>query len=162
MGKLSRTFQWNKFSIWQIRRHAIDSLYLDENGEGHKKWIVNLYFHFFPLFCSLSLLGLGVFMSDDVSNYLITGVSIFAGLFFNLLLIIADKLKIRKEVLSSVKTEAKENYLKRFEIFSSQFISTISYAIVQSIWLILLILLCKINVFEADVEQITFLYYFIW
>lgn len=154
LGKrLGKIFQWNKFSIWEIRRHSIESLYLDENGESNKKWIVKLYYIYIPTICSILLLALGIFMSDEVSNYLITGVSIFAGLFFNLLLIIADKLKLRKEMFNSANTEAKDNYLKRFEIFSSQFISTISYAIIQSIWLILLMLLCKIEVFQSELTN---------
>ncbi|WP_425629787.1 hypothetical protein [Cellulophaga lytica] len=159
--RFGKIFQWNKLSIWEIKKHSLESLYIDENGEANKRWIVKLYYNFIPFVLSVSLLSLGVFISDEVSNYLITGVSIFAGLFFNLLLIIADKLKIRRELLDSNKTEAKENYLKRFEIFSRQFISTISYAVIQAIWLIILMTLCKIEVFQESVMHNNFLCYLV-
>ncbi|PRX56372.1 hypothetical protein CLV81_0369 [Flagellimonas meridianipacifica] len=145
---IGKVFSWQKLSIWEIKRDAVSSLYKNENGDSSKKWVANFYYNIIPFVVSLILVVFGVFLTSDVSNYLITGVSIFAGLFFNLLLIIADKLKLRRELLESNDTEAKENYLKRFEIFSSHFISTISYAIILSLWLIILMLFCRVNVFQ--------------
>ncbi len=159
---IMRTFRWDKLSIWEIRGQAISSLFKDENGELKPKWLVNFYYEFVPFIIASIILIFGFFITSEVSNYLITGVSIFAGLFFNLLLVIADKLKTRREVLENNKSESKENYLTRFETFSSQFVSIISYAIIQSIWLILLMLLCRVHNYNEVYSKFEIMFYVIW
>lgn len=133
---------WTKIKIWEIRSDALESLKKDYNGRIVKnKKTVFLYYYFLPFCVSICLLLVGVTIDTDIANYFITGISIFAGLFFNLLLVVADKLNVRKRLLDTDPNEETRNYVKRYRHFSEQLISQISYGIVISIGLIVLMFL---------------------
>lgn len=130
---------WTKIKIWEIRKDAINSLQKDYNGNVVKnKFVTAFYFYITPLIISVILLIIGVTITNDIANYFITGISIFAGLFFNLLLVVSDKLNIRKRLLDTDPNEETRNYVIRYRHFSEQLISQISYSIVISISLIIL------------------------
>jgi len=130
---------WTKIKIFEIRKDALESLRKDYNGRIVKnKRIVFSYYYMFPFIISITFLSIGVSINSDIANYFITGISIFAGLFFNLLLVVADKLNVRKRLLDSDSNEETKNYVIRYRHFSEQLISQISYGIVISIGLIIL------------------------
>lgn len=130
---------WTKIKIWEIRKDALQSLRKDYNGKIVKdRGIVFAYYYAFPFVISIVFLAIGVTINTDIANYFITGISIFAGLFFNLLLVVADKLNVRKRFLDTDQNEETKNYVIRYRHFSEQLISQISYGIVISIGLIIL------------------------
>lgn len=133
---------WTKIKIWEIRKDALESLKKDYNGRIVKnKKIVFSYYYLFPFIISVGFLAIGVTIDKEIANYFITGISIFAGLFFNLLLVVADKLNVRKRLLDNDPNEETRNYVKRYRHFSEQLISQISYGIIISIGLIILMFL---------------------
>jgi hypothetical protein len=133
---------WTKIKIWEIRKDALESLKKDYNGRIVKnKKIVISYYYLLPFLISIVFLAIGVTIDKEIANYFITGISIFAGLFFNLLLVVADKLNIRKRLLDNDPNEETRNYVKRYRHFSEQLISQISYGIIISIGLIILMFL---------------------
>lgn len=137
---------WNKIKIFEIRKDAINSLFKDIRGiETSRKRIVIFYYYIFPLFISLFLVFLGVKIDKEIASYLITGISIFAGLFFNLLIVVSDKMKHRKIFFNSEKEHLK-NYAELYKNFSEQLTAYISYSIVLSLILIGLIFLTQIDV----------------
>jgi hypothetical protein len=152
---------WTKIKIWEIRYDAIESLYKDYNGRIVKKrFTVFKYFYLFPLLISGILLYSGALIDSDIANYFITGISIFAGLFFNLLLVVADKLNIRKRLLECETNEETKNYVIRYRHFSEQLISQISYGIVISIVLIILMFLTHFKSWlpKVDISYILTIY----
>lgn len=146
---------WDKIKIFEIRRDAINALYKDIRGvEVSNKIIVKLYYYFCPAIISILLFILGVKIDKDISSYLITGISIFAGLFFNLLVVVSDKMRQRKIFFNSDK-EDKQNYAELYKNFSEQLTAYISYSIILSLTLIGLMFLTQINLNNAHFLLIT-------
>lgn len=136
---------WEKIKISEIRQDALKSLSLDYNGNRNNKWILRLYYYMIPLVISLIVVIIGARIDDQVANYFITGISIFAGLFFNLLLVVADKLNVKKRLLETDDNIETIEYIKRYRNFSEQLISQISYTIIISIFLIMLMFLTHVE-----------------
>lgn len=174
MGLLS----WNKIRVLQIRRHALEFLYKEFNGtEFENKNMVRFYYYGIAFIIATVLTIFNFRIDKDASTYLITGISIFAGLFFNLLIVVSDKMKQRKKMLSSNKEE-EVTYAKLYKKFSEQLVAYISYAIILSLCLIILMFisqfdfknllpLVNINVcnymklFDRIVSAINFIVYFL-
>lgn len=129
---------WSKIKLNQIRTDAKKSLYKDFNGRIKDEKKAHFFLYVLPIIVSIAFLTLGIFILENIATYLITGISIFAGLFFGLLFIVNDKYNSRKEVLKDSRYEDTQKYLKRYKIFATQLISQISYAILISIALITL------------------------
>ena len=152
---------WTKIKIWEIRKDALESLRKDYNGKIVKdRRIVFTYYYAFPFVISIVFLSIGVTINTEIANYFITGISIFAGLFFNLLLVVADKLNVRKRFLDSDQNEETKNYVIRYRHFSEQLISQISYGIVISIGLIMLMFFTHFRSWlpQTDIHCIKIIY----
>ncbi len=139
---------WSKLKLIQIRTDAKKSLYNDFNGRVKNKKTVNFYLYGIPYIVTIFLLFFNVFIDKDVTNYLIAGISIFAGLFFGLLFTVNEKYNSRKKVLIQDNNEESINYLKRYKYFSTQLISQISYVIVICI---VLIIIMSMIYFSSDI-----------
>lgn len=152
---------WTKIKIFEIRHDALQSLHKDFNGHVSKsKKSVLEYYYAFPILVSIILLYSGVSINSEIANYFITGISIFAGLFFNLLLVVADKLNAKKRLLEKDTNEETINYITRYRHFSEQLISQISYGIIVSIGIIILMFLTNFSHWlpPTKVPEILFLY----
>lgn len=134
---------WNKIRILEIRKGAFESLsYKDDNAnEKNKSNIYILYLYVLPIVVSALLLLIGIFITDNIATYLITSISIFAGLFFGLLFIVTERYNSKKAQLQSDENEEVRNYLIRYKNFSKFLIRQISYTIVLAIVLIFLMAL---------------------
>jgi len=132
---------WDKIKILEISRDAKDSLKKDDNGRMTNGSNYRILFYYLPLFVSVVLLFARVRINTEIANYFITAISIFAGLFFNLLLVIADKVNIRRQLINAESDEAQKNYVARYKHFSEQLISQISYTIIVSVAIIILMFL---------------------
>lgn len=119
-----------------IRNEAIASLNRNRDGKltfsNSKR---NVLYYFIPSLLSTILIIGGQYFTSDSITYFITGISIFAGLFFNLLLVVSEKMDKRKPLLSSA-YEPTKNYAIRYRNLSESLISSISYSILLSIALI--------------------------
>ena len=132
---------WSKIRISEIRKDAFESLkYKDDNAREKNKTYV-FYMYVLPLLVSALLLVAGIFITNDIATYLITSISIFAGLFFGLLFIVTERYNSKKEQLQSDENEEVHNYLIRYKNFSKFLIRQISYTIVLAIVLIFLMAL---------------------
>lgn len=137
--------QWEKIKISEIRKEAHMLLFKEFNGaQISNPRVVYFYYYVLPLIISSLLCYFKVSVDKDSSTYLITGISIFAGLFFNLLLVVADKMAKRKKMLSSLKEDV-VHYAKLYKNFSEQLISYISYAIILSLLLIVLMFFTQLD-----------------
>lgn len=137
--------RWNKIKINEIRKEAHKYLFKEFNGANiSNPKTVYIYYYIIPIFISGLLCAFEVKINNDSSTYLITGISIFAGLFFNLLLVVADKMTKRKKLLNSRKEDI-SHYAKLYKNFSEQLIAYISYAIILSLSLIVLMFLTQVD-----------------
>mgnify|MGYP001088381890 CR=1 FL=1 len=122
--------------LFYIRKEAHGALYYDNrNRLIAKKWKLNLVYYALPIIISLILVLLNQNLTENSITYFITGISIFAGLFFNLLIVVSDKMDKRKKQLES-NFEPTNNYAKDYKLFSERLIASISYAILLSILVI--------------------------
>lgn len=129
--------------IKDIRKEALHSLNHDSDGRllfsNLKKY--SLYY-VLPALISILLLLAQQFLSGDSIAYFITGISIFAGLFFNLLLVVSDKMEKRKFLVNDP-YEPTRNYAIRYRTLCENLISSISYTILLSIVLIVLMFISQ-------------------
>lgn len=131
--------------LFEIRKEAHRSLYYDNrNRLIAKKWKLNLFYYGIPVIISTVLILLNQLLNESSITYFITGISIFAGLFFNLLIVVSDKMEKRKAQLESV-YEPTSKYAEDYKLFSERLIASISYAIILSILVIGLMFFTQIN-----------------
>lgn len=142
------------FKLKTIRKEANATLYRDSRGNLVAKKS-KLYFAYYgiPLILSTLLVSLNQLLTVDSITYFITGISIFAGLFFNLLIVVSDKMEKRK-VLFSSNYEPTSRYAQDYKSFSEGLIAAISYAIVLSILVIGLMFFTQI-----DFENLEFFFH---
>lgn len=128
-----------------IRKEAIHSLYYDNRDNLiSTKFKLNLFYYGIPFVASLILICLNQLLNESSITYFITGISIFAGLFFNLLIVVSDKMEKRKKLFVS-NYEPTHKYAKDYKIFSERLIASISYAILLSIIIIGLMFFTQID-----------------
>ena len=109
---------WTKIRILEIRKEAFESLkYKDDNACEESKTYM-LYMYVLPLLVCALLLVAGIFITNDIATYLITSISIFAGLFFGLLFIVTDRYNAKIEQLKENENEEDRNYMVRYKNFS--------------------------------------------
>ncbi len=131
--------------LFEIRKEAHRSLYFDNrNRLIAEKWKLNLLYYGIPIIISLILIFLNQLLTENSITYFITGISIFAGLFFNLLIVVSDKMEKRKSQLASI-YEPTSKYAEDYKLFSERLIASISYAIILSILVIGLMFFTQIS-----------------
>lgn len=131
--------------LFEIRKEAHRSLYFDNrNRLIAKKWKLNILYYGLPIVISIILILLNQLLTENSITYFITGISIFAGLFFNLLIVVSDKMEKRKSQLDSI-YEPTSKYAEDYKLFSERLIASISYAIILSILVIGLMFFTQIS-----------------
>lgn len=131
--------------LFKIRKEAIHAIYYDNRNKlVAKKWKLNFFYYVLPTITSLTLVVLNHRLTENSITYFITGISIFAGLFFNLLIVVSDKMDKRKEQLNS-DFEPTNKYARDYKLFSERLIASISYAIVLSLIVIGLMFFTQID-----------------
>lgn len=133
-----------------IRNEAIHSLYYDNRDKLiSSKFKLNLFYYGIPFIFASLLISLNQLLNESSITYFITGISIFAGLFFNLLIVVSDKMEKRKKLLYS-NYEPTNKYAKDYKIFSERLIASISYAIILSIVVIGLMFFTQLNFMRLE------------
>lgn len=131
--------------LYSIRRESLNALYYDNrNRLIASKWKLNLIYYGLPILLSVALILLDQKLTENSITYFITGISIFAGLFFNLLIVVSEKMDKRKKQLES-DYEPTSDYAKDYKLFSERLIASISYAIILSILVIGLMFFTQID-----------------
>ncbi|MEC3906437.1 hypothetical protein VOI54_05370 [Tamlana sp. 2201CG12-4] len=125
--------------IKNIRNDALDSIQKDSDDEKIVGFWRKLTFYSMFYIVPLALGGLSLWKNisvSDLESYITTGIAIFTGLFFSLLLSIGSKIKA--EQLNPNKD--KDNF-KSFKIGMTQIAKITLYNIILGILIFLLILL---------------------
>ena len=130
---------WDNLKLNEIRKDAKESLKYKNLNANTKTKTYLFYLYFLPIFFAISLLSLNIFIEKEIASYLITSISIFAGLFFSLLFIVTDKYNQKKEYLKDLIKDGDNeiySYLQRYKNFSTFLVRQISFTIILAVVLI--------------------------
>jgi hypothetical protein len=132
--------------IKEINKKAIESIKSDSDGDSingfWKKTVFYTFFYIFPI--SLSIISW--FKDVEVSNlesYIATGIAIFTGLFFSLLLSIGAKVRAEK-----ANKDIDIDNFQSFKTSMKQIANITLYVIILGVFIFLLILLN--NILQSD------------
>jgi|SRR5690554_491469 len=145
-----------KFHILEVIKDGHKSLYTDIDGYIRNKASKIIIFDLAPIIISFVLF----FMTDfsqhlkEFSSDILTGISIFSGLLFSLIIVIVDKAKTRKTELINNKNDEIKNYVNKYLRFSEQLISQISLSIIYSFTIIIILILSSISIDFFEVPLI--------
>lgn len=132
--------------IREINKKAIESIKSDSDGELiNGKWKKFVFFSLFYVF-PFSISIWSWYKNIEISNlegYISTGIAIFTGLFFSLLLSIGSKVRAEKE-----NKNIDNDSFQRFKTSMKQIANITLYVIILGILIFLLILLN--NLLQSD------------
>lgn len=152
-----------KLHIWEIIKNGHKSLYHEIDGYKGNVIVKFLLFDLSPLIVSLFFVFFSNFhyKLEEFSSDILSGLSLFSGLLFSLIVVIVDKAKARKGSLLSSKNEEEKNYLSKYLLYSEQLITQISLSIIYSFSIIILLVLTQIQIenIPIPINIILFLYF---
>lgn len=129
--------------IYRIIKDGIKSLLHDIDGNRRSKFQVYFGFIFVPIAICLITVWKEINLGDIVDT-LLTVLSIFTALIFGVLFTVPDKLSQRIERFKNKTDNSTKNYLIRFSNFTRSFVQQITFIIVISIGLIVLLVFQKV------------------
>ena len=127
-----------------ILKTGITSLFYDIDGNKRTNMQFIIFLLFIPLAVFVFIIWKQIKLSESIDT-LLTVLTIFTALIFGVLFTVPDKLSQRIEKYKNRKDEAIKNYLTRFYNFTKSFIEQITFIILISIVLIVLLIICKIT-----------------
>ena len=132
--------------IREINKKAIQSIKSDSDDElidnKWKKTVFYLSFYFLPI-ALVIISWLKDIKITDLESYISTGIAIFTGLFFSLLLSIGSKVRSEK-----ANEDRDENNFQKFKCSMKQIANITLYIIILGIFIFLLLLLN--NIIKSD------------
>lgn len=129
--------------IYRIIKDGIKSLLYDIDGNKRSKIQVYLGFIFVPITICIITVWKETSLKDIIDT-LLTVLSIFTALIFGVLFTVPDKLSQRIERFKNKTDNSTKNYLIRFSNFTRSFVQQITFIIVISIALIILLVFLKV------------------
>lgn len=129
--------------IYRIIKDGIKSLLYDIDGNKRSKFQVYLGFIFVPIVICIITFWKEISLGDIIDT-LLTILSIFTALIFGVLFTVPDKLSQRIERFKNKTDNSTKNYLIRFSNFTRSFVQQITFIIVISIALIILLVIQKV------------------
>lgn len=124
----------SKLNILQIRKDAIYAI--KENVNYLSFFIV---YYMFPILCAILVHFSGYELNAGLFGNLISGISLFAALLFSLIFVVTNNFSNRKVQHQSTDEEV-VRYLKNYKKFSNNIVALISYTIIKSILIIILLI----------------------
>lgn len=128
--------------IKRIIKDGIMSLFYDIDGNKKHKAKIIIFFVVIPII--FSLISLKLDRVNDIIDTLLASLSIFTALIFTALFIVPDKLSSRINMLKEKDDDATHGYLIRFYNFTKSFVQQMSFVIVQSLTLIIMLVMQKV------------------
>lgn len=124
--------------LFEIKKNAVTSIKSDSDGQpiegSSRKFLFILFFGILPLATAAIPWFLCIKLSD-LAGYVSTGISIFTGLFFSLLLNISSKIRIEKENIN-----VDISNFKAFKENMRQISNITQYVIILGILIMLVVL----------------------
>jgi hypothetical protein len=148
--------------IYRIIKDGIKSLLYDIDGNKRSKFQVYLGFIFVPIVICIITLWKEISLGDIIDT-LLTVLSIFTALIFGVLFTVPDKLSQRIERFKNKTDNSTKNYLIRFSNFTRSFVQQITFIIVISIALIILLVFLKVvtdNIIKLTLTTISLILFY--
>lgn len=148
--------------IYRIIKDGIKSLLYDIDGNKRSKFQVYLGFIFVPIVICIITVWKEINL-EDIIDTLLTVLSILTALIFGVLFTVPDKLSQRIERLKNKTDNSTKNYLIRFSNFTRSFIQQITFIIVISIVLIILLVFQKVvtdNIIKLTLTTISLVLFY--
>ena len=124
------------------------SLFYDIDGNKRPKTKIIIFFVIIPII--FSLISLKLDKANEIIDTLLACLSIFTALIFTVLFVVPDKLSSRINMLKEKDDDATHGYLIRFYNFTKSFVQQMSFVIVLSLTLIILVVLhCVRHLFQV-------------
>ena len=130
--------------IYRIIKDGIRSLLYDIDGNKRSIFQIYLGFIFVPILICILTFWKEINL-DNIIDKLLTVLSIFTALIFGVLFTVPDKLSQRIERFKNKTDNSTKNYLIRFSNFTRNFVQQITFIIVISFVLIILLVFQKIS-----------------
>ena len=128
--------------IIRILKDGIMSLFYDIDGNKRPKTKIIIFFVIIPII--FSLISLKLDKANEIIDTLLACLSIFTALIFTVLFVVPDKLSSRISMLKEKDDDATHGYLIRFYNFTKSFVQQMSFVIVLSLILIILLVTQKL------------------
>lgn len=153
----------NDISI--IYKESMSYLSKDINGNIKCRNQMLFAINIFPLLLATALLLSDIYLNDIIIGYLMSFISVFAGLFFILIFIVSDKYN-NKKGLKRYENSGKldeENilYLERYKIFAKKFVTQISYMVLVSIVLMFLFIVISKFISAENLISVDYVKYLV-
>lgn len=148
--------------IYRITKDGIKSLLYDIDGNRRSKFQVYLGFIFVTIVICIITVWKEINL-EDIIDTLLTVLSIFTALIFGILFTVPDKLSQRIERLKNKTDNSTKNYLIRFSNFTRSFVQQITFIIVISIALIILLVFQKVvtdNIIKLTLTNISLVLFY--
>lgn len=148
--------------IYRIIKDGIKSLLYDIDGNRRSKFQVYLGFIFVPIVICIITVWKEINL-EDIIDTLLTVLSIFTALIFSVLFTVPDKLSQRIERFRNKTDSSTKNYLIRFSNFTRCFVQQITFIIVISIALIILLVFQKVvtnNIIKLTLTTISLVLFY--
>jgi len=148
--------------IYRIIKDGIKSLLYDIDGNKRSKFQVYLGFIFVPIVICIITIWKEISLGDIIDT-LLTVLSIFTALIFGVLFTVPDKLSQRIERFKNKTDNSTKNYLIRFSNFTRSFVQQITFIIVISIALIILLVFLKVvtdNIIKLTLTTISLILFY--
>lgn len=148
--------------IYRIIKDGIKSQLYDIDGNRRSKFQVYLGFIFVPIVICIITVWKEINL-EDIIDTLLTVLSIFTALIFGVLFTVPDKLSQRIERFKNKTDNSTKNYLIRFSNFTRSFVQQITFIIVISIALIILLVFQKVvtdNIIKLTLTTISLVLFY--
>lgn len=145
----------NKLHLREIFVNGHKSLAKEIDGQKGNILQKILIFDFLPVVISFFLFFYTNFQSmlPQFSSDILSGLSLFSGLLFSLIVVIVDKAKTRKANLLASSNEEEKNYLSKYLIYSEQLVTQISLSILYAFIVIFLLIFIRISLTNFNITH---------
>ncbi|MBI9055978.1 MAG: hypothetical protein JEY96_19305 [Bacteroidales bacterium] len=124
-----------KLNVFEIRKDALKAIKNDAS-----RWSFIFIYYIIPICIALLIHYINYELNTELFGNLIGGISLFAGLLFSIIFVVSNNLNSRKIQYQSQNEEDKR-YIENYRNFSNNIVYLISYTVVKSIIIIVLLIL---------------------
>jgi hypothetical protein len=157
----------SKLNVLEIRKDALDAV-----KDNASQFSFIAIYYIIPILIASTLHLIKYDVDTRLFGNLISGISLFAGLLFSIIFIVSNNLNTRREKIQT-KNEEDIRYIETYKKFAKNIVSLISYTVVKSVFIIIILIVSdavysyldkEVNLFLRLLWDvlIIFLYHFIF
>lgn len=141
----------SKLNVLEIRKDALVAV-----KDNASQFSFIAIYYIIPILIASTLHLIKYDVDTRLFGNLISGISLFAGLLFSIIFIVSNNLNTRREKLQT-KNEEDIRYVETYKKFAKNIVSLISYTVVKSIFIIIILIISDAVYSYLDNEVSLFL-----